>query len=96
MGVTGVKWSSLNSNCPGACIDIRLDEVEKGVLNPECPSYKGNFQAFNDQTQCLEWILVISNDSTQNPPIFADALNAIVPRRERGLLSMDPDKFKST
>lgn len=34
-------------------------------------------------------------DSTQNPPIFADAPNAIVPRRE-GLLSMDPDKFKST
>ncbi|KAF4769503.1 hypothetical protein N7455_008330 [Penicillium solitum] len=66
-------------------------KLEKGVLNPECPSYKGNFQMFNDQTQSLEWLLVISN----NPPIFADAPNAIVPRRE-GLLSMDPDKFKST
>lgn len=64
MGVTGVKWSSLNSNCLGACIDIRLDEVEKGVLNPECPSYKGNFQVFNEQTQSLEWLLVISNVSS--------------------------------
>lgn len=65
MGVTGVKLPSLNSSVcsdyPGACIDIRPTiNWKKGGLNPECP-ITAKFQMFNDQTQSIEWLLVISN-----------------------------------